>query len=172
MSTPRTYINGTCQVGQREACGQPATYAIAVMAVADVAWDSETREGGIVLLCAEHAETPIDHWHHLATATPADPHHRSTRDLPDVLDGTGVTANTWQSAARRLADRVREAEANASEGWVEAMSQQQRVEKALVLAADWEREATCLGRSLSELMLRDAAKRLRAALTPDPGKSA
>lgn len=65
MSNAMTYIDGTCQIGQREACGAPAAYAIAVRSVADTAWAQEAREGGVVLLCAEHAETPVDRWHDL-----------------------------------------------------------------------------------------------------------
>jgi len=98
----RTYINTTCKVGQGQGCGRDAAWVIAVTWVTDNAWSNEAREGGAVALCDFHATTPVARW---------DAAQIEGESPADVLDGTGVTANTWQSAARRLAaenERLRE----------------------------------------------------------------
>ena len=51
-----------CMVGQEKPCGKPATHLIAVTVVADTAWSTEARQGGIVGLCEAHATTPVSQW--------------------------------------------------------------------------------------------------------------
>ena len=59
---PDTYINTTCKVGQSVPCGEPATFVIAVTEVADTAWATEGRLGGVVGLCDRHARTAVADW--------------------------------------------------------------------------------------------------------------
>lgn len=64
----KTYINATCKVGQSEPCGRDAVWSIAVTGVAETAWATDLRGGGVVALCEFHATTPVSKW----DATPAE----------------------------------------------------------------------------------------------------
>ena len=55
-------IAATCKVGQQEPCGREATFVIAVTQVADTAWATDGRVGGIVGLCDVHARTAVADW--------------------------------------------------------------------------------------------------------------
>lgn len=67
-----------------------------------------------------------------------DSHKAEIAQIAGVLEATSIEANTWQSAARRLADENRKL--RKSSGWVEAMRQQQRTERALLLAVRWQKD--------------------------------
>jgi hypothetical protein len=52
----------TCQVGQTQACGEPANNLIAVVRLVDSVWVDTWKPGGVIPLCDFHANTPTVDW--------------------------------------------------------------------------------------------------------------
>lgn len=55
-------ILSTCGVGQDKECGFPVVGAITVATLADTVWSFADLDGGVVLLCQRHFNTPPSTW--------------------------------------------------------------------------------------------------------------